>query len=92
MTAIASSSAMAEKLTIERIFAAPDLSGPSLRSPQVSPDGHLVTYLRGKDSNKDRLDLWAYDVRARKHRLLVDSLEPSGGPAWLAATRTTSRG
>ncbi|MFO7276635.1 MAG: S9 family peptidase [Pseudomonadota bacterium] len=65
--------AQAEKLTIERIFAAPDLSGASLRSPQISPDGRLVTYLRGKDEDKDRMDLWAYDIAARRHRLLVDS-------------------
>src|SRR3954454_7486907 len=63
----------AEMLTIERIFAAPDLSGASLRSPQISPDGHYVAYLRGSDRNKDRLDLWGYDIRAKKHTLLVDS-------------------
>lgn len=72
------SAATAEKLTIERLFAAPDLSGASLRSPRISPDGRFVAYLRGKDSNKDRLDLWAYDISRREHRLLVDSalLEP----------------
>jgi len=72
------SAALAEKLTLERLFAAPDLSGASLRSPHISPDGHFVAYLRGKDSNKDRLDLWAYDIARREHRLLVDSavLEP----------------
>src|SRR3954465_11047310 len=66
-------SAGAEMLTIERIFAAPDLSGASLRSPQISPDGHYVAYLRGSDRNKDRLDLWGYDIRAKKHALLVDA-------------------
>jgi dipeptidyl-peptidase-4 len=72
------SAATAERLTIERLFAAPDLSGASLRAPRLSPDGRLVAYLRGKDSNKDRLDLWAYDIASRQHRLLVDSavLEP----------------
>jgi dipeptidyl-peptidase-4 len=75
---VMSSTAAAEKLTIERLFAAPDLSGASLRSPRLSPDGRFVAYLRGKDSNKDRLDLWAYDIARREHRLLVDSalLEP----------------
>lgn len=63
----------AERLTIERIFAAPDLSGASLRTARLSPDGRLVAYLRGKDTDKDRLDLWAYDIAARRHRLLVDS-------------------
>jgi dipeptidyl-peptidase-4 len=73
-----SSAATAEKLTIERLFAAPDLSGATLRSPHISPDGRFVAYLRGKDSNKDRLDLWAYDIARHEHRLLVDSalLEP----------------
>src|SRR5690242_18359087 len=75
---IMSSTAIAEKLTIERLFAAPDLSGPSLRSPHISPDGRLIAYLKGKDSNKDRLDLWAYDIARHEQRLLVDSavLEP----------------
>lgn len=63
----------AEKLTLERMFGAPDLSGPSLRSPALSPDGQLVAYLRGKDTNKDRQDLWAYDIRSGRHRLLIDS-------------------
>jgi dipeptidyl-peptidase 4 len=67
------SAASAAKLTLERLFAAPDLSGASLRSPLISPDGRFVAYLRGKDSNKDRLDLWAYDIARREHRLLVDS-------------------
>lgn len=63
----------AEMLTIERFFGAPDLSGASLRSPQISPDGRYVAYLRGSDRNKDRLDLWAYDIREKRHTLLVDS-------------------
>jgi dipeptidyl-peptidase-4 len=66
---------MAEKLTIERIFAAPELSGASLRLPKISPDGRLVTYLHAKDTDKNRLDLWAYDVREGRHRMLVDSLK-----------------
>ena len=64
---------MAEKLTIERLYTGPDLSGASLRSPRISPDGRFVAYLKGKDSNKDRLDLWAYDIEHHEHRLLVDS-------------------
>src|SRR5262245_29875816 len=65
--------ARADMLTIERTFAAPDLSGASLRSPQLSPDGRYVAYLRGGEQNKDRLDLWAYDIAAKKHTLLVDA-------------------
>lgn len=68
-----SATASADMLTIERIFAAPDLSGASLRSPRLSPDGKFVAYLRGGERNKDRLDLWAYDIGAKKHTLLVDA-------------------
>src|ERR1700730_16233803 len=73
LTPVATTLAQAEKLSTERMFAAPDLSGATLRSPQISPDGRLVAYLRGAERNKDRLDLWAYDISKRHHRLLVDS-------------------
>jgi dipeptidyl-peptidase 4 len=76
----APSAQAAEALTIERLFAAPDLAGPSLRSARLSPDGKLVTYLRGADDNRDRLDLWAYDIARREHRQLIDAraLMPPG--------------
>ena len=65
--------AHAEPLTVERIFAAPDLTGPALRNPKVSPDGRYITYLQGKPDNKDQLDLWAFDVGSGRATLLVDS-------------------
>jgi dipeptidyl-peptidase-4 len=65
--------AAAGDLPISRIFSAPDLSGPSLRAAQISPDGQRVTFLRGKAEQKDKLDLWEYDIRSRKFRVLVDS-------------------
>ncbi|MSQ91991.1 MAG: S9 family peptidase [Gammaproteobacteria bacterium] len=70
----------ARDLTVERLFDAPDLQGPSLRQPRFSPDGTLVSYLRGKDDDPQVYDLWAYDIATAQHRLLVDSrsLAPSG--------------
>ena len=65
--------ALAGDLPISRIFSAPDLSGPSLRAARISPDGKRVTFLQGKTDDKDRLDLWEYDIRSGKTRLLVDS-------------------
>lgn len=78
-------------LTIERLFAAPDLAGASLRSPRLSPDGKLVTYLRGAEDDRDRLDLWAYDVARREHRRLIDAraLLPPG--ATLSAEEAARR-
>src|ERR1044072_8322751 len=91
VTTLSCASVHAEKLTIERIFAAPDLSGPSLRLPKVSPDGRWVTYLQAKDTDKNRLDLWAYDVRGRRHRMLVDSLRLTAGERALSDEEAARR-
>ena len=65
--------ARAGDLPISRIFSAPDLSGPSLRAARISPDAQRVTFLQGKADDKDRLDLWEYNIRSGRTRLLVDS-------------------
>jgi len=48
------SAAHSGKLPLERLFTAPDLSGPSLRGVKISPDGRLVAYLKARDDDKDR--------------------------------------
>ena len=67
------SAAGAHDLTVERLFDAPDLQGPTLRQLRFSPDGALVSYLRASQDDAQVYDLWAYDIAAGKHRLLVDS-------------------
>src|SRR5690606_18215972 len=62
-----------EKLTLEAITGSAPLSGPTLMKPQVSPDAARVTFLRGKEADRIRLDLWEYDVASGQTRLLVDS-------------------
>jgi dipeptidyl-peptidase 4 len=73
------------QLSLERIFAAPDLSGASLRNPRFSPDGRLVTFLQGRADDKDRLDLWAWDVQRRRAARLVDSTSLGAGSGASAA-------
>lgn len=65
--------AHAEKLTLEAITGPLPLSGPTLMKPKVAPDGSRVTFLRGKDSDRNQLDLWEYDIASGQTRLLVDS-------------------
>ena len=79
---LAASRFPAAELTVERLFAAPDLSGDSLRAPRLSPDGRLVAYLKAAADNRDRLDLWAYDIRRGEHRRLIDAraLQPVEKP------------
>ena len=79
MTLIAATSAQAapdiapRKLTLEAITGDAPLSGPTLMKPQVAPDGSRVTFLRGKDADRNRLDLWEFDVASGQTRMLVDS-------------------
>ena len=63
----------AAELTIDRLFDAPALSGPTVLGMKVSPDGARVTYLQGRADNKDRLDLWEYNIHDGQARVLVDS-------------------
>ena len=72
--------AHAEKLTPERVFADPDLSGPVAKGVAISPDGKLATFLRAKATDQTVQDLWAIPTAGGEARLLVDAaaLEPKG--------------
>mgnify|MGYP000858693223 CR=1 FL=1 len=63
----------AAELSIERLFDAPSLSGPTPQSLKISPDGKLVTFLRGKQTNQFQLDLWTRNIASGQEALLVDS-------------------
>src|SRR5882724_7149173 len=69
----AASAPHAAELTIDRLFDAPALSGTTIVGLKISPDGTRVTYLQGKPNDKDRLDLWEYNIRDAQSRVLVDS-------------------
>ncbi len=75
---LAGPAAQAQELTLDRLFASPDLTGPTPRGVQYSPDGSLVTFLRPREEEQQRFDLWAYDTRTGEASMLVDSrrLEP----------------
>ena len=70
-----SSAVSANTLTIERIFESPSLDGNAPRDLKVSPDGQRVTFLKGKASDYDQLDLWEYHVASGKTQMLFDSQE-----------------
>ncbi len=61
------------KLTIERMFSSPELDGKNPMKFQFSDDGQTVTYLKGKNENYEILDLWAFDLKTKSSKLLVDS-------------------
>lgn len=65
-------------LTIERLYASPNLSGPTPLGVKYSPDGQRVTFLKARPDEADRYDLWQFDVATGEPSMLVDSqiLEP----------------
>ncbi|MHA6722942.1 S9 family peptidase [Sphingomonas sp. RS2018] len=71
--------AAAEELTLQRIFASPDLAGAQPRGLRLSPDGTLITSLRPRADEKDRYDLWAMDTTTLQWRMLVDSKKVGTG-------------
>ena len=60
-------------LSFERVFASPGLDGPAPRQVRLSPDGRYLTLLRNRADNRERYDLWGYDIETREWRMLVDS-------------------
>jgi dipeptidyl-peptidase-4 len=73
LAALSAVPASAERLTLDRVYADPALSGPGVRNVRVSPDGERVTFLRGRADNQFQLDLWEYNMKDKTTHLLVDS-------------------
>jgi dipeptidyl-peptidase 4 len=69
----------APKLTLERVFASPNLGGAAPRALKLSPDGSLLTSLRPRPDDRERFDLWAVDTATGDARMLVDSTKFGGG-------------
>jgi len=66
-------------LTFERVYASPDLDGPSPRAAKLSPDGRYLTLLRNREDDRERYDLWAFDRQTNEWRMLVDSEKVGSG-------------
>lgn len=75
----ATMSEVAPVLTFERVFASPGLDGPSPRQVKLSPDGKYLTLLRNRPDNRDRYDLWGYEIASGEWRMLVDSEKMGSG-------------
>ena len=66
---------MAETTHASTVFtaAAALIWSPTPTKVEISPDGERVTFLRAKTDDQTTYDLWEYNVKARKTRLLLDS-------------------
>jgi dipeptidyl-peptidase-4 len=79
MTTPADAQDQQPRLTLERIFGNPALSGPTPRAVKLSPDGKWLTSLRNRDDEKERFDLWATDTTTGAARMIVDSKKLGSG-------------
>ena len=68
-----------KKLTLERIFASPPISGTTPRLLKLSPDGRYASMLRPRTEDRERFDLWAMDTGTGQLRMLIDSTKIGGG-------------
>lgn len=68
-----------KKLTLERIFASPPISGTMPRLLKLSPDGRYASMLRPRSEDRERFDLWAMDTGTGQLKMLVDSTKIGGG-------------
>lgn len=70
-----------QTIPIERLSGSPGLSGPTPREVKFSPDGSRVTYLKARTDDRQRFDLWSFDVQTGASSMLVDStlLDPDEG-------------
>jgi dipeptidyl-peptidase-4 len=78
-TAMADPAGTPATLTLERVFASPDLAGDQPQALRLSPDGTLLTSVRPREDERNRFDLWAMDTRTGASRMLVDSKKIGSG-------------
>jgi dipeptidyl-peptidase 4 len=83
--------AVAEKLTLKRLYAEPALGGTPPIAMRLSPDGKRVAFLQGKKENSQQLDLWSFDIESKRTALLVDSNAINGGKEVLSAEERARR-
>ncbi len=66
------------KLSVERIFDAPSLSGVSVSDVSWSPDAKTVAYLKA-DGSRNRKDLWLYELASKQSALFISAGEILAG-------------
>ncbi|MCZ6640725.1 MAG: alpha/beta fold hydrolase [Gammaproteobacteria bacterium] len=76
------------KFTVERLFDDPPLTGTLPIELKFSPDGRVISYLKVATDNRERLDLWRYDIATRKTKCWVNTSELLTGATLSDAEKT----
>ena len=61
------------RLTVERLFSNPPLTGTLPSEVKFAPDGSYVAYLKPADDDRERLDLWRMQVATGEHMRWIDA-------------------
>ncbi len=61
------------RLTVERLFSNPPLTGTLPTEIRFAPGGDFVAYLKPAEEDRERLDLWRLDLAEGTHRLWIDA-------------------
>lgn len=61
------------QLTTHRLFSDPPLTLSAPHSFTFAPDGASITFLRISPDNRQRMDLWSYNLTSAEQRCLLDA-------------------
>lgn len=80
-----------KSLTVERLFASPDLDGPAPANLKISTDGKRIGFLRGSAENRLRYDLWEFNIASGQSRRLVSATDIVAGNETLSDAERARR-
>lgn len=80
-----------EPIPLERVFANPPLEGTTPRSLTIAPDGAHLAWLKPRESDALRYDLWLRDTVSGQERMLANSEALSPAPAQLSEAELMRR-
>jgi len=63
----------ADVLTVERLFSAPAINGELPSHMKFAPDGKHIAWLQVAEDDRERLDLWLFDVASGATRQILDA-------------------
>jgi dipeptidyl-peptidase-4 len=79
------------KLSVERLFGSPPLTGRLPGQLKFSPHGDYLAYLRPADDDRERLDLWRVDLPAGTHRRWLNATALATGGTVPSAVEKAER-
>jgi len=79
------------RLSVERLFSEPPLTGTLPSAITFAPDGSYFAFLRAAEDNRERQDLWRYDIASRTDALWLDARTLGGSGELLSDAEKAER-